>query len=121
MASFIFRSNKSEVLRAIKSASDIGMEAVSAQGESNAKHEITVLVYDTPPSPSYVRTGALRNSIAHKYVPSEKVAYIGTNIEYAPYVELGTSKMAARPFLRNACANYTEQYLNILEKALKNL
>ncbi|SRR6266700_2483733 len=24
---------------------------------------------------------------------------VGTNVEYGPYVELGTSKMAARPFL----------------------
>jgi HK97 gp10 family phage protein len=27
---------------------------------------------------------------------------IGTNVEYAPYVELGTSKMAAQPFLNPA-------------------
>jgi hypothetical protein len=25
---------------------------------------------------------------------------IGTNVEYGPYVELGTSRMAARPHLR---------------------
>lgn len=121
MADFVFRSNRSNVLKAVKSAIDVGMEAVAAQGEANAKHEITVLVYDTPPSPSYVRTGALRNSIAHKYVSSENTAYIGTNIEYAPYVEFGTSKMRERPFLRNACSKYTKQYQSILENALKNL
>ena len=27
---------------------------------------------------------------------------VGTNVEYAPYVEFGTYKMAARPFLRPA-------------------
>ena len=32
----------------------------------------------------------------------KKEAIIGTNIEYAPYVELGTSKMSARAFLRPA-------------------
>jgi len=29
----------------------------------------------------------------------EKKAVIGTNVEYAPYIELGTSKMAAQPYL----------------------
>lgn len=121
MADFIFRSHRQEVLKRFREARDIGMEAVAAQGEGNAKREVTILVYDTPPSPSYVRTGALRNSIAHAYVPEESAAYIGSNIEYAPYVEFGTSKMQERPFLRNAATKYTEQYKGILEKALKNI
>jgi HK97 gp10 family phage protein len=49
-----------------------------------------------------VDTGTLRRSITHKpHVPTRRVQ-IGTNVEYAPYVELGTSKMSARPFLRIA-------------------
>lgn len=37
-----------------------------------------------------VDTGTLKNSITHKVVPDEKSVYIGTNLEYAPYIELGT-------------------------------
>ena len=37
-----------------------------------------------------VDTGNLRNSITHTVKKGEKAAYIGTNVEYAPYVELGT-------------------------------
>jgi hypothetical protein len=33
---------------------------------------------------------------------SKGQARIGTNIEYGPYVELGTSRMAAQPYLRPA-------------------
>lgn len=37
-----------------------------------------------------VKTGILRNSITHAVDASEKAVYIGTNSEYAAYVELGT-------------------------------
>lgn len=41
-----------------------------------------------------VDTGILRGSISYKVVMKEHAAYIGTNVEYAPYVELGTGKHA---------------------------
>ena len=37
-----------------------------------------------------VDTGALRNSIAFKVEPDEQAAYVGSNSEYATYVEYGT-------------------------------
>lgn len=48
-----------------------------------------------------VDTGRLRSSITNEIGQDGGglVALIGTNVEYAPYVELGTSKMAAQPFL----------------------
>lgn len=121
MADIIFRSYKSEVKKAIKSAIDVGMEAVGQAAEANAISEVTRLVYDTPPSPTYVRTGDLRKSITHKYIPEERAAYIGTAIEYAPYVEFGTSKMEPRPFLENSVFNYSEEYGNILKDALSKI
>ena len=48
-----------------------------------------------------VRTGRLRASI-HTGKIEEGVYYVGTNVYYAPYVEFGTRKMAARPYLRPA-------------------
>ena len=41
-----------------------------------------------------VDTGALRNSIGYKVNESELAAYIGTNCEYAIYVEFGTGEFA---------------------------
>lgn len=46
--------------------------------------------------------------------------YIGTNVDYAPYVELGTSKQAAQPFLRPAATNNTATYRRIMEDEFKN-
>lgn len=66
-----------------------------------------------------VDTGRLRNSITHQVRPSEKSVYIGTNVEYAPYVELGTSRMEPQPFLRPAAADHEGTYKKIFESELK--
>lgn len=66
-----------------------------------------------------VDTGRLRNSITHQVRPSEKSVYIGTNVEYAPYVELGTSRMKPQPFLRPAAADHEGTYRKIFESELK--
>lgn len=52
-----------------------------------------------------VRTGRLRASIRWSIPGSDdRGAFvdIGSNVVYAPFVELGTSRMAARPYLRPA-------------------
>lgn len=51
-----------------------------------------------------VDTGRLRSSITHT-VTREGSSYrvtVGTNVEYAPFIELGTRYMSAQPFLRPA-------------------
>lgn len=48
-----------------------------------------------------VRTGNLRRSIHHA-IDTPHHATVGTNVEYAPYVEYGTSRMAAQPYLTPA-------------------
>lgn len=47
-----------------------------------------------------VRTGTLRRSINRQVKKHE--ARVGSNVEYAPFVEMGTSKMGARSYLRPA-------------------
>lgn len=47
-------------------------------------------------------TGALRDSITHNVDSNGKEAAVGTDLDYAKYLEFGTSKMPARPFLGGA-------------------
>ena len=48
-----------------------------------------------------VDTGRLRSSITNQVGTDAEglLAAVGTDVEYAPYVELGTSKMGAQAFL----------------------
>lgn len=65
-----------------------------------------------------VDTGRLRNSITHAMEGSEAVV-IGTNVEYAPYVELGTSRQKAQPYLRPAAVDHVSEYRRIIEGELR--
>lgn len=51
-----------------------------------------------------VDTGRLRSSITFALERDSRglVATVGTNVEYAPHVELGTRKQPAQPYLRPA-------------------
>ena len=63
-----------------------------------------------------VDTGRLRNSITH--TADEDTAYVGTNVEYAPYVEMGTSRTRAQPFIKPAVMDHTREYKQIIESRL---
>lgn len=90
-----------------------------------------------------VDTGRLQNSITHtirgkagfKYQytdnngnaydydignapENKKTVYIGTNVDYAPDVEFGTTKQRAKPYLKPAVTDHNEEYRAI---ALSNL
>lgn len=64
--------------------------------------------WNAPPGPPGgkpgVRTGTLRRSIAWKPGADFQSPFVdvGSAVVYAPYVELGTKNMAARPYLRPA-------------------
>lgn len=49
-----------------------------------------------------VLTGTLRRSITNAPLTGQTAVAVGTNVEYGPYVEYGTSRMAAQPYLRPA-------------------
>lgn len=70
-------------------------------------------------------TGTLRRSIDKKVAVSEEAVYVGTNVEYAPYQEFGTSRMNAanggQGYLRPAVNSHLQEYKDIAESELKNI
>ena len=84
----VTRSKKAEYQRKMSRIQELFLEEAGALVAGEAKTR-------TP-----VNTGRLRNSI--EYRVTEDDAIIGTNVEYAPYVEYGTSRMRAQPYLRPA-------------------
>ena len=101
--------NSDEVKTAVASAIPPALEAVGLTAEGYAKLLCPV------------DTGRLRNSISHAVNENEKTVYIGTNVEYAPYVELGTSRQKAQPFLRPAATNHTDEYRSLIERYMKDI
>ena len=105
--SVTFVSHAKEVLSAEQAARNKALEIIGGKAESYAKKLCPV------------DTGRLRNSITHQQY-DDNTEVIGSNVEYAPYVCLGTHKMAPRPFLRPAAENHSEEYKAIIEKCMKN-
>ena len=101
-----YNDNTDEVLAAVERGKRRGLEAIGLTGEGYAKRE-------TP-----VDTGRLRNSISH--ATDDEAAYIGTNVEYAPYVELGARGRQGKHMLQRAATEHADEYKQIMEDALKN-
>ena len=103
-----FTSRRAELNNAIKEAKARALEIVGGKAETYAKQLAPV------------DTGRLRNSITHQQL-DEDTEVIGTNVEYAPYQELGTSKMAAHPFLRPAAEGHTEEYKAMIVREMSKI
>ena len=126
-----FTDNSKEVLEAMQQAAVRALEKCGLTAEGYAKKLCPV------------DTGNLRNSITHTVDEEEPAAYIGSNAEYAAYVELGTGKYVsggrptpwvyqdekgnwhrthgqkAQPYLKPAVTDHANTYRKIIEDELK--
>ena len=136
-----YRDNTEEVLSALEAAIKRGNEAIGMAAERHAKKRITIA--------RAVDTGRLRNSITYAlageetHVKSYKAnkggkdretytydgtadgkkgsgVYIGTNVEYAPFVENGARGRAPVHFLQDAAENHSDEYKQLMEDSMKN-
>ena len=139
MSEVVIESHVNEIVVELNNRIPVIMKAVGLEAEGNAISEITEM--------GAVDTGRLRNSITFATAdeqgkpnmqptkseegkaepadyemhatPEEGAVYVGTNVEYAPYIEKGRKGMKGRPFLQNAVANYQERYKEIMNDGLK--
>lgn len=75
--------------------------AQGGKGRQYGRHRASA-----PGDPPATDTGRLVTSIGNELATDEKGlhARVGTNVKYALFLELGTRRMAPRPFLRRALA-----------------
>lgn len=65
------------------------------------------------------RDGELRRSMAHEVDSHKMIARVGTNKVYGRHLEMGTSKMEKRPFLRNTLAKALRTLRRIMTRKMR--
>lgn len=129
--------NSDKVRQAMEQQAEKILTMLGIQAEKHAKELIT--------EQGAIDTGLLRNSITwaiggerpntreykadrgdgkgqyttNAETRNEPCVYIGTNVEYATFIELGTTRMSPRPYIKPAIFNYQDEYKKIIESGLK--
>ena len=140
MSSFEVTENNVDVfLKELQEKRHLIHEAIGVKAEKYAKARCPVGTSESTGKRGY-RGGTLRNSITHN-ADSDMVA-IGSNVEYAPYVELGTGPyfeappeweqfdaprgsgsghgyVHPRPYLKPAILDHVDEYEKIAGDILK--
>ena len=89
------------------------LEIIGLKAEGYAKQYLT--------DQGAVDTGNLRNSVTHQVDGENQTVEVGTAVEYAVYVELGTSRYPhPRPYIRPSIELYLDEYEDIIKSELKN-
>lgn len=121
-----FISHKKEVLSHIEENIDRALEICGGTAERHAKGNLT--------RNHSVITNRLRGSINHRKF-NKTTEIIGTEVEYAPYVELGhhqepgryvpaikkrlvASWVKPKPYLRPAIEDHADEYRQIIKREL---
>lgn len=121
-----FTSYKQQAIDEFKRKRTRCLEVVGSLGEGHVKDKLE--------QNHSVRSGVLIGGISHEPRGEDTVA-IGTNVKYAPYVELGhhqqpgryvpaikkrlvRSYVPAKPFLRPAIEGHIDMYRRVIEKEM---
>lgn len=139
----ITQDNTEEIISGLEDAIPKILTMIGIKAEKYAKALCPVGTVESTGKKGY-RGGTLRNSITFEVEQDSEggTVAIGSNVEYAPYVELGTGPyftappdwetfqsthgsggghgyVHARPYLRPAIEDHLNEYANIIENELK--
>ena len=144
--SFKITDNSDKFLSELKDKTIETLETVGLMAEGYAKRLCPVGTPESTGIKGYIG-GTLRNSITHaldgeqdaissytdnagntkgyysgsmvRDMGNTRSVYIGTNVEYGPYVEMGTSKTKAKPFIKPAVVNHGDEYRQVTERIMR--
>ena len=105
--SFNYKSNFDEIKAKIAAAKEKALESVG------------VFIVSETQSRCPVDTGNLRGSYTHQVDSRNDKVVIGTDVEYAEYVEKGTSKSRKQPHLTPAAEENLGRIENLVKECLK--
>lgn len=91
--------------------------AISTQRENRAR--VAVKMYSSSKHPGKIQYGKETDGVEKpKAVKDEIIGVVGSNVEYALYQELGTSRMNGKPYLMPALHNNKEVILRLFNGGL---
>lgn len=134
-----FTDNSAKFLAELERAKAKALETIGQKAEGYAKKLCPVGTPESTGIAGYLG-GTLRNSITHRVENGDTMA-LGSNVEYAPYVELGTGPhfqpppewekfttkrgsgvgkayVKPRPYIRPAIEEHRSEYESIFKKEL---
>lgn len=79
----------------------------------------SILVHEEAVRIVPVDTGRLKNSIQFRSDPAQLLARVLTNVVYAPYVEYGTHRAAAQPYMGPAAKKVEADHWKRIAAAFK--
>lgn len=136
-----FTDNSEHALNELERVKSRILSAIGLKAERYAKKLCPVGTAESTGKKGY-RGGTLRNSINFRVNVTTDTLEVGSNVEYAPYVELGTGPhfvpppewerfeaekgkgvgkayVKPRPFIRPAIEDHRDEYQKIAERELK--
>lgn len=140
MADVDFIDNTPKILEAVEDTTSRILKMIGIKAEKYAKALCPTGTPESTGKKGY-RGGTLKRSITHQV--NGDTLTIGSNVEYAPYVELGTGPhytpppeweqfnvprssgvghgyVTARPYLRPAIADHIDAYKKLAENEYRN-
>ena len=141
-----FRDNSDEVVELFQKAKHRGLEAVGLTAERHAKknlypghgldtgrlrNSITYAIAGYQTHVQSYRRGNVAGGTSQKHTyhdygseamegEKDSAVFIGSNVEYAPCVELGARGRAPIHFLQDAATGHTAEYKKIIKDAMES-
>ena len=138
----IFRDNTDEVIGLLQKAKHRGLEAIGLTAEGHAKKKCPVdtgrlrnsITYAIAGYQTHVqsyRRGNVSGGTSKKHTyydyggetmegEKDSAVFIGSNVEYAPFVELGANGRPPAHFLQDAASGHGDEYKKLMEDSMKN-
>lgn len=135
----IINDNSQKVLSDMEKAVERGLQAIGLMCETYAKdncpvdtgrlrnsitfvtpHKNDVLHYAWTDSTKGRGTKAGEGETIAKGAAPDRTVVIGTNVEYAPFVELGAGGQKAHHFLGRAAQEHMDEYMRLMRDSIKN-